>query len=239
MTDLLGRTATGQKVVGYQAGAGGDFAILGSNAVQLTGSALTRNVTLDGTSAGSLIVLWLAWESASQVPTVVSVEDDQSNSFTIGTHNIYNGASNTGEPSGVFAWLLSNPSAGNRTYTATFSGTNNTAVGLHAWEFSAPGTVSKDQEASTAQAKTHEFESAQITTAGAPVVVIGGMGNWGIGTLSNWKIGGSTEGVTYLQDVNGMRSSWVKATTLSNGTAYVYSTRWIEGVTSIISFKAE
>jgi hypothetical protein len=124
--------------------------------IQSNGATDTTSVTLDGVTAGNLIVVWCGSQTGG-APTVIS---DGTSSFTLCT------AVNNFR----FGYLLS-ANSGNRTYTFTTASGYETIVVA---EFSYTGDISFDQQ-NTNTTESASASSGDITTTGTAELVVGGI----------------------------------------------------------------
>lgn len=196
--------------------------------VQSNVSNSSDTITLNGVTAGNLIVLWAKWEEAS-VNDSVSVTD--------GTSTLANGWSihyGDSTPSGQFAYLLS-ANSGNRTYTVTWPDSASFKR-LRIAEFSyTGGTISMDTQNGNGSTGS-SCSSANITTTGTDELCFGGYSEYTSAVLSSWDIGGSG----YDGTVGGasLAQMWYKAFSGTfTGQASANMSISGEWVCNIISFK--
>lgn len=214
-----------------------------SNIAITKASSAAAAVTLASTVAGNLIVIFLGWEAwgVGSSDRTVTIVDDQANSFTVGTKNL-RGDGASGEPCLYFAWLLSNPSAGNRTYTATISGNViNKIMGVMEFTVDSGDTVTLDQQNATAEGSNANPTSGLITTTGTDEVVLGAAFVWSAADHSSWYIGANlADGNVNINAETSYEfgSMWYKIATLSNDDVEV-NTASSDWVCSVISFKSE
>lgn len=205
-----------------------EFVQAGVSAVTATS---TRTVTLNGVTAGNLIVAVVFWEGPT---TTVSVSDGTS-SFTVGNAGV-NPDTIDGEWDirQCVAYLLS-ANSGNKTYTLTLGAARQT-VALHVLEFSGDHDWSLDGQASYGYGRGTTETSGSLTTTGTNVVCVGWGRMWASGGYSSQTIGGST--ATEATD-NGGYSGYTayRIATLSSGTAVATSSNqyWLSGLVAFNS----
>lgn len=191
----------------------------------------TRTVTLNGVTAGNLIVAVVFWEGPT---TTVSVSDGTS-SFTVGNAGVNpDTIDDYWDIRQCVAYLLS-ANSGNKTYTLTLGATRRT-VALHVLEFSGDHDWSLDGQASYGYGCGTTETSGSLTTTGTNVVCVGWGRMWASGGYSSQTIGGST--ATEATD-NEKYSGYTayRIATLSSGTAVATSSDqyWLSGLVAFNS----
>ena len=144
----------------------------------------TRTVTLNGVTAGNLIVAVVFWEGPT---TTVSVSDGTS-SFTVGNAGVNpDTIDDYWDIRQCVAYLLS-ANSGNKTYTLTLGAARQT-VALHVLEFSGDHDWSLDGQASYGYGRGTTETSGSLTTTGTNVVCVGWGRMWTSGGYSSQTIG--------------------------------------------------
>ena len=190
-----------------------------------TPSGSSGAVTLNGITAGNLIVVFVRWESGDATPSV----SDGTTTFTAGTKKFQSPLY------GQYFYLLS-ANSGNKTITATMGATRDW-IHVFAVEFHATGAWAFDTSAIDGGSGT-TINSGNINTTGTEEVVFGMYGTGGVGTTSSEQINGvaATEDATYSP--TGNSSVWYRilSATFSGGaaSATVASQNW---VCAVVAFK--
>lgn len=164
--------------------------------------------TLNGVTAGNLIVVFVSWGANDRTPTV----SDGTSSLTAGTKVTSSGGGfyNYNQ---VFYLLAAN--SGNRTYTVTFGG----AVAypsISVEEFSASGAWTFDTQ-NTGNGNSSSLLSGNITTATANEVILSGLSLYGSTTYSDRLINEAAVTTPALGQTNNELSYRIVNAIVTNG----------------------
>lgn len=184
------------------------------------------SITINGVTAGNLIVFYATWNGSNGGTVDVS---DGTTTFQKGTL-----VAQSTVVWGQMFYLLS-ANGGNKTYTITWS-TDVDYPGMTVSEFNASGAWSFDAQ-NTGSASSTSISTGNISTSGTSEVVYAGQGNDGGYSPSSPQINGSAGTVPNYGA--GSDRVWYRllSATFSNGaaTATITTSPW---VCNVIAFKA-
>lgn len=158
------------------------------------------SVTLNGVTAGNLVVVWVKWEGSSSNASA-SISDGTS-SLTMTTL----GSVGTSSPNGQFGYILSSVASGNVTYTATVP-TGGGFINIVAMEFQCDaGVPIYDTDNVGGSASGDPVSTANITTTGYDELVIGACGEFSGWTFVAGTINGAN--AAPIVSANSQTATW-------------------------------
>jgi len=189
-------------------------------------------ITVNGITAGNLIVVWVGWEDVNGTTSV----SDGTSMLTPGTKKKDDSG---GGAYGQFFYLLS-ANGGNKTYTASFSASTNYSR-IAVMEFSSYDKVWSFDAENVGGGYGSSTASGNITTSGTDEVVVGGFSHYQPNTTTNESINGVAATEPSYSPLGGQYSSvWYRllSSTFLNGNASASTTAqyWVN---NIIAFKAD